>query len=331
MPKNILLATLGTTPAVVTEALDLLTEQRVGVDEVRLVTTQDSDVQGAYRLLCKHLESHEKTRVVEVPTAELEDISNSEGAVDFLEIVCDELKQGRDRGNRIYVCIAGGRKAMAALLALAVQFYGAERLFHIWVPPWVEEKGGVGTLRRLADDDLLSRLHPSFAESERPRLVDLPFIGLFPLLPDILAALRGKVAPSLRKLLESNGLLLPSGKPTELGQRVGQVLERVESLPPARNAPPEVHIQPDHHYASELRRFAQQLTDEFPFITRAQSIPWSSGEGKVKLKEGWIEVLVPLGSGPRLGLRVESTAATKGQWEAARRAMERFVQAQRLR
>lgn len=39
MPKKILIATLGTSPAVITEAIDLLTEQNLRPDGVQLLVT----------------------------------------------------------------------------------------------------------------------------------------------------------------------------------------------------------------------------------------------------------------------------------------------------
>ncbi len=136
MTKNLLLATLGTSPAVITEAVDLLREEGVAISGVYLFVTRDRDVQDSFMLLAEHLPQHDGIVWIHpIEVGVYYDIDSTDAAVEFLALASQQLKTLRDAGYRVYVSIAGGRKAMAALLALAVQFYGAERLFHIWVPP----------------------------------------------------------------------------------------------------------------------------------------------------------------------------------------------------
>ncbi|RLG42850.1 MAG: CRISPR-associated protein Csx14, partial [Thermoproteota archaeon] len=212
MSKNILLATLGTSPAVVTEAVDLLQEEGVRITGIFLFITRDRDVQESFALLVEHLSQHDGiTWVNPIEVGVYHDVDNTDAAVEFLSLASQHLKTLRDAGHRAYVSIAGGRKAMAALLALAVQFYGAERLFHIWVPPWLEVEGNIETLRKYRDwpEKLNEYLHPSLdADPEdRPQMVTLPVIGLFPFLDDIRAALKGEgnVPRDIRRLLQANG------------------------------------------------------------------------------------------------------------------------------
>ncbi len=329
MDKKILIATLGTSPAVVTEAIDLLDEQGVRPDGVVLLMTQDREVQESYELLVQHLPEHDAIKRIEpLPIAAYTDTTTSESAVEFMQEACRILKTYRDNGDRLFVCIAGGRKAMSSLLALAVQFYGAERLFHIWAPPWIEEEGEISKLRRLSPEEITKRLHPPLAaEDDRPRIVDLPFIGLFPLLGDILAALKGQTAPTkeIKQILVVNGLLTTQGETTELGWAVAGILESVEGLPPARQDECKVHIG-QHHYRDKLERFAWELCGRFPFVTEIRSDEWRQGEEQVKAQPP-NEVIV----GTRLKtdilfrLRLVTTAVNQGQLEAARRAVERFV------
>jgi len=253
MVKKLLIATLGTAPAVITEAIDLLTEQNLRPDGVRLLTTQDSDVQESLNLLLGHLPAHESISWVEpMPIAAYGDVDTPDAAVEFMQVACRLLKTYRDAGYRLFVSIAGGRKAMSALLALAVQFYGAERLFHVWVPPWIEAEGEITNLRKWKDfpDKINKALHPPLdvEESDRPRIVDLPFIGLFPLLNDIRAALQGEVAPSkeIKQLLIANALMTGQGEPTPLGHTVAAILEGVEGLPPARQEECKVSLAKNH-------------------------------------------------------------------------------------
>lgn len=332
MTKKLLIATLGTSPAVITEAIDLLTEQGVRPDGAQLLVTQDSDVQESCNLLLKHLPSHDGISWVElVPIATYGDVDTAEAAVEFMQVACRLLKTYRDAGYRLFVSIAGGRKAMSALLALAVQFYGAERLFHVWVPPWIEMDGEISNLRRLKDfpDKITEALHPPLdvEETDRPHMVDLPFIGMFPLLNDIRAALQGEGTPprEVKQLLVANGLMTSGGDPTTLGQTVATVLEGVEGLPPARQEECKI-AKFQHHHADKLERFAWQLSGRFPFITEIRGGEWRSGEGKVKADPpNILHVFEPLGTNFPLHLILTTTATSEGQLEAAKREIERYL------
>ena len=334
--KNILLATLGTAPAVITEAVDLLREEGIRIDGISLFLTQDSDVQDSFALLAQHLPTHDQISwITPVQIGVYTDIDSTQAAAEFLQVASQHLKTLRDAGYRVYVSIAGGRKAMSALLALAVQFFGAERLFHIWVPPWLEEEGEIHELRKWQNspEELTRRLHPTLNAdpTDRPRLVTLPVIGLFPFLEDIRLALteQGEVPRDIRRLLRENGLLTSQGEVTELGRLIGQILESVEGLPPARQEECKVHIAP-HHYRDRLEKFAWQLCGRFPFIAEIQSGEWRSGEGKIKTEPpNRIRIFEPLGTDFPLQLILTTTAKTQGQLEAARRAIERYLKARR--
>lgn len=335
MSNKLLIATLGTSPAVITEAIDLLDEQGARPDGVILFMTQDSEVQESFTLLVQHLPAHDRiTRIEPVYIATYTDITDSPSAVEFMQKACHILKTYRDNGDRLFVSIAGGRKAMSSLLALAVQFYGAERLFHIWVPPWIEEEGEIVGLRRFPPDQVMEKLHPPLKdapESDRPRIVDLPFIGLFPLLGDILDALKGQMPPSrdLKQILVANGLLARDGTPTPLGNSVAAILENVENLPPGRQEACRIHIG-QHHYQGKLERFAQELSGRFPFVTEIQSDEWRQGTEGVKAEAPNVLIVgARLGTDILFRLRLTTTAASSGQLEAARREVERYLQRRR--
>lgn len=337
MVRKLLIATLGTSPAVITEAIDLLTEQNARPDGVQLLITQDSDVKESCNLLLEHLPSHDGISWIEpVPIAAYGDVDTPKAAVEFMQVACSRLKTYRDAGYRLYVSIAGGRKAMSALLALAVQFYGAERLFHVWVPPWIEAEGEISNLRKWKNfpDKINEALHPPLDVDDpasRPRIVDLPFIGLFPLLNDIRAALQGErpLSREIKQLLVANALMTSDGEPTELGCTVAAILEGVEGLPPARQEECNVSIA-KHHYSDRLERFAWELCGRFPFITEIRSGEWRSGEGKVKAEPpNIIRVFEPLGTDFPLQLILTTTATSEGQLEAARREVERYLRRDR--
>lgn len=332
MPKKLLIATLGTSPAVITEAIDLLDEQGLRPEGVILFYTDDPDVRKSLGLLYQHLPPHcGITDIRSVPISAFGDIDSSQAAVEFMQEACRTLKTYRDKGDRLFVSIAGGRKAMSSLLALAVQFYGAERLFHIWVPLWLEEEGEIAKLHNLQSEQLNKSLHPPLKgvpDSDRPRIIDLPFIGLFPLLGDILSALKGQTTPArdLKQMLVASGLLRTQGEPTPLGQSVAEILEEVEGLPPARQSECKIRIG-QHHYRDKLKSFAQELSSRFSFITEIQSDIWRQGTEGVKAETPNVLVVgtrLP-GTDILFRFRLTTTASTEGQLEAARRAVEKHI------
>lgn len=336
MPKKILVATLGTTPAVITEAIDLLDEKGLRPDGVWVFTTEDRDVRDSHNLLKKHVgEYYGITWFEDFPVGAYGDVDTSDAALEFMKTACGALKNCRSAGYRSYVCIAGGRKAMSALLGLAVQFYGAERLFHIWVPPWVEEKGGIDNLRRFQEyPDVLNELlhYRNGAPDDRPRLIDLPFLGLFPLLPDILSFLGGVKTErlgSVGELLKNNGLLDAEGKITDLGLMVRDILEEIESIPPPCSHPPVKHIdQKEPKSKVFLEEWAERLVGLCPFICRVHDIAWrQGGEKVVSVLPNKLRVFLRLrGRDFSVGLELETTARSAGQLEAARRAVERCLE-----
>ncbi|HXF69768.1 MAG TPA: CRISPR-associated protein Csx14 [Thermoflexus sp.] len=329
MTRKILLATLGEAPAVITEAIDLLTEQGARPDGVLLLHTEDPDVRESLELLLQHLPAHcGISDVRPVSVGSYGDIDSTEAAVGFMQIACAQLKTYRE--HRLFVSIAGGRKAMSALLALATQFYGAERLFHIWVPPWLEEAGRISSLRGRPEELVQKHLHPPLdaPERDRPKLIDLPFIALFPMLADIREALSGRSSPTpkIRPMLLRAGLLDADGRPTPLGQRVAEILELVETLPPARQREPEIRI-PEHHYKGRLESFARNLVAYAPYITRVEGEPWRQGQPSIHIQPpNSLIIGVRLHTDILFRFRVTTTAHTQGELEAARQHLERYLQ-----
>lgn len=331
MAKKLLISTLGTSPAVVTEAVDLLKEQGTTLNGVVLLGTADGDVREAIVLLSEHLPNHDSISWVEPVTVQSYwDVADAQAAVSFMQEACRMLKTYRDAGYHLYVSIAGGRKVMSALMTLAVQLYGAERLFHVWVPPWLEEKGDINHLLRFRDHphELNELLHPSLSASkgDRPCLVDLPFISLLPLLPQLIEALQRKEAGhEAKKLLRDSGLIEPDGARTPLGQMVLQILEEVESLPLPYAGECKIRLA-DHHHKRELLEMAERIRNAFPFLTDISSAAWSEGEDRAECEPpDSLRVYSRLRQGFCVSLRLKTTATTSGQLEAARKAIERYV------
>ncbi|MDW8226071.1 MAG: CRISPR-associated ring nuclease [Bacteroidota bacterium] len=329
--KKILLATLGEAPAVVTEAIDKLQADGVRIDYVVVLTTQDWDAQSSLNLLGEHLPSYYGDRVTLFDARTLRtfrDVDSDTAAVEFMNQTCAALRDYRKMGWEVYACIAGGRKAMSALLTLAVQFYGAQRLFHVLVAdPMLEEEGHILRLKNKSVEEQNRALHPPV---EQIKLVNLPFVGLFPLLGSFIAGLQGRsVSPEVKELLEQNNLL-QGGQPTFIGQMVLQVLESVEALPDPRQGECEIQLaKKEPREAEETRRWADRLANRFLFVERIEDIGWREGAPKVKAEvPRFLTVFLPGRRVRGMGFRLTTTAQTQGQLECARRAVERWLDQQ---
>lgn len=326
--KKVLLATLGEAPAVVTEALDRLRADGVMIDYVVVLTTKDTYAQSALSLLSEHLPDYYSREVALLDARVLEtfyDVDSDTAALEFMKQACAALRDYRKKGWEVYASIAGGRKAMSALLTLAVQFYGAQRLFHVLVEdPVLEEEGHILKLRNKSPEERNRALHPPV---EQIKLVNLPFIGLFPLLGDIIAGLKdGSIRSKVRGLLEQNGLLAASG-PTDLGRMVLEVLESVEALPEPRAGECEKSLaRKEPKEAEETEKWANRLANRFLFVERIEDIGWEEGEPKVWAKPpNTLFVRLPGRRVRGIVFRLVTTAQTSGQLERARQEIERWI------
>jgi CRISPR-associated protein Csx14 len=330
--SNILVATLGTSPGVITEAMDLLIEEGCQPDGVILLKTQNDRVKQSYDLLYEHIRSYYEMNWIRAVDIENygDDIDTTEATKEFMLKACLILKNYKKKGIKCYVCIAGGRKTMSALLTQAVQFYGAERLFHIWAPKGIEDKGEIQKIRRPLDEEGIKNLHPnrneSIEEEDRPKIVNMPFLGIFPLLPKIIGALNGEASDSdIKIMLISSGLMDDRGKATDLGNHLKNMVESVERLPPPSEKKCVTKISA-HNYKDKIEDMAKRLTKRFVFIEDIRSIEWGQGENKVTVVEpDKLNVMWTEGKRVRLGLQLTTTATTQGQLEAARKLVDEYL------
>lgn len=172
MPKQILLATLGRTPQIITEAVYFhKTRLNLEFDEVRVLTTTPGRLAleaclfgstrhpGSFATLCRRLHIPYGRTVFSDRTitvlhgadgAPLDDIRTSDDS----EAVADQILWTlrdlcRDRDSAIHATIAGGRKTMGVYLHSALQLIGRteDRLFHILTHPLVEEAIAAGRMK----------------------------------------------------------------------------------------------------------------------------------------------------------------------------------------
>jgi len=132
--RNILIATLGDHPAVITAGVSALDKlAKIPIHCVHVIHPQDSGKfigREGFGLVKQHLQGQCDVRSVPLPFA---DANSTATSVQFLQILTGVLEQYRDeQAFRVYLLLSGGRKNMAALMALVTQFFGSVRgLYHL--------------------------------------------------------------------------------------------------------------------------------------------------------------------------------------------------------
>jgi CRISPR-associated Csx14 family protein len=331
---NVLISSLGESPAVVTETVDALErEERVQIDQVVTIGTSDWAVDLSRQALEEEFARSEGRRVHYVPDrVEAQELLTEDDHVNYLNRVATWLRsyQGQD----VHLSLSGGRKTMSAVMAIAAQIYGAKTLCHaIPLDKELEQLGEVRTWSSLPREKQQYVLHPP---ADKVRLVRLPLVSLFPLLDDILRALQGQTDanPQAVQLLESSRLMQREKaqmKLTHSGEQLLSVLSDIEQLPspsPLRPDQKQVAV-PDHGYGGKrlkVETFAKRLV-QFPWTVSVRTIPYGN-KPRTGIREiyddGRIEIDVRTGEFSA-GLEVRTTAQTKGQAERVARELEKFL------
>lgn len=349
--QTVLISSLGESPAVVTEAIDKLEqEEDIRFTQVITLGTNEYEVRQGVDILSEHIPIHYNRRIIYYHDAiEATDVLTEKDNLDYLSLVAKTLKAYR-RFSDIYVSLAGGRKTMSALMALAVQIYGAKLLCHVvhlCMDQYLQCKMEARHMKRYPEEQT-ALLHPPLEELE---VVRLPVVSLFPLLNDFLNALGGQsigaIDKTARVLLEDARLIEREGsewKVTGLGRQLHAVLSDIEMLPEPSSTPPQqktVNLK-DHHGKNELRPHAERLrlfpyaeridsTDFNSQFDRSRTFPSPHGRLLVEVKTGQPDVLlVTLADSPKgYRLAVRTKAQTMSQAERVRRELERFLREQR--
>src|SRR5579885_2290146 len=113
---NILLATLGESPIVVTAMYQLLTEQeQKHIDKVIVLCPQGELVQYGYELIEDVLKDRCEIEQEQLP---LDDVNGEAESYTFLRMLYHLLSGLQNEGHVVYLSLAGGRKNMSALMAV---------------------------------------------------------------------------------------------------------------------------------------------------------------------------------------------------------------------
>lgn len=126
--KHVLIATLGDSPVVVSSMFDLLTKkQQLPVDEVIIFLSSGEKREGGYTMIDDALKGQ---CAVEPYVLPFEDAYTEEDCFTFLQELFKCLKEHLN--DTVYLSLAGGRKNISALMALAAPFYrNVQGLYHV--------------------------------------------------------------------------------------------------------------------------------------------------------------------------------------------------------
>jgi CRISPR-associated Csx14 family protein len=331
---NVLIASLGDSPGVITETIDAL-EREEGIELTQVITigTTDVDVRSSAEMLGRELAEYYRARIGYVPDyIDVTELLTEDDHLEYLAKVAKWLKAYT--GQCCYLSLSGGRKTMSALVTVAAQIYGARALCHVVpVDPETEERGKVHNLRRLPRSEQARLFHPA---ADAIRLVRFPLISLFPLLDDFLAGLRGRadVGQHALKILESSGLIERAGiaiESTYAGRQLLSILEDVEQLPaPCGQKREEDVVVRDHGYGGKRGRVtscARKLYWGCPWARRVETIPYGRTPRtgiRAMHPDGRVEIDVSTGEFSA-GLCIHTTAQTEGQTRRVAREIERLL------
>lgn len=151
-----LIFTVGTSPAVVTEALDkYFFEERRSVSEVVLLCTSHPQVIESLHQIVREFEGgkpgengdlREARYPCRVPGMSekaagpvdlvvirfaFDDFDRPEAHEDLLKELSFRILESKSRGHSVEICLAGGRKTESAAAAMAAQLFGAARVVHV--------------------------------------------------------------------------------------------------------------------------------------------------------------------------------------------------------
>jgi TIR domain/CRISPR-associated protein NE0113 (Cas_NE0113) len=127
-PSNVLIASLGDSPVVVSSMYDLLTQQE-GLIIDRMIVLYPEGEKNAYKYVKEVFSDVPDLQPEELP---FEDANTWRNACIFLKELYTRLNACQEKGDTVYLSLAGGRKSMAALAAwVAPIFPCIAGLYHV--------------------------------------------------------------------------------------------------------------------------------------------------------------------------------------------------------
>src|SRR5437867_2348185 len=121
--ETVLIATLGEAPIVVPGMINVLRARGVTLDRAQILYPDELNerwIPLGYEWLAEALADRLTVEPAPLPFA---DAGTEQDCITFLQILRRLLESHQDAGNQVYLSLAGGRKHLAALLAVLAQFY----------------------------------------------------------------------------------------------------------------------------------------------------------------------------------------------------------------
>lgn len=131
MAKNVLIATLGESPIIVTSMVKALQlKKEMTIDQLHVIHPQDARlIDLGYDMVNEHLKGQCAVTPCPLPFS---DANSRETSMEFLQILSYLIELHEHEGDNVYLSLAGGRKNMSALMAVTCQFFERVRgLYHI--------------------------------------------------------------------------------------------------------------------------------------------------------------------------------------------------------
>jgi len=170
---TVLIASLGDSPVVVTAMFDLL-KKEIKIDRLEVFYPTNSFALVGYEdLILKSLQ-HECE--VDGISLDSEDVSGERAAYDFLHKLYQQLSMHQKNGDVVYLSLAGGRKSMAALMALlAPLFRCVKELYHILDKDEGKKGHHFWSTRQLYEASPADQQRLLFPPRERVKLIPIPY------------------------------------------------------------------------------------------------------------------------------------------------------------
>ena len=171
---NILIASLGDSPVVVTAMYDLLTgQEKLPLDKVIVLHPQGDLIPFGFDFIQDALLDRCEITAEQLP---FEDANSEQECYTFLRQLSLLLANAQQNDDAVYLSLAGGRKNMSALMALlAPLFPCVKRLFHVIDTHEGTRKHNFLSFEELIDLSADDRHLYFFPEHKYLKLVDIPY------------------------------------------------------------------------------------------------------------------------------------------------------------
>src|SRR5258708_26874767 len=174
--ENVLIASLGESPIVVTAMYDLLTVQE-GLEINKVVVLHlEGLISLAFDLIQEALKDRCEVISERLP---FEDADNEADSFTFLQTLYRLLNDAQKSGDTLYLWLACGRKNMSALMALLVPLFPCVKgLYHVIDKDETSHRyhfKSIEEILDLSDDDRLSYFLLDSDQLKRLNLVEIPY------------------------------------------------------------------------------------------------------------------------------------------------------------